>query len=64
MTIVSARSSSLSVYGATTVMPPAARIGPGSLAHTAKRYQSTPSSGRSSANSSVTQPNSKVQSRS
>src|SRR5258707_20475 len=41
-------------------MPPAARIGPGSLAQTAKRYHSTPSSGRSSANSSVTQPNSKV----
>jgi hypothetical protein len=45
-------------------MPPAARIGPSSMAHTAKSYQSTPSSGRSSANSSTVQPNSKVHSRS
>jgi hypothetical protein len=64
MTMVSACASSSGWYGACTMMPPAARIGPSSMAHTAKSYQSTSSSGRSSANSSTVQPNSKVHRRS
>ena len=64
MTMVSASASSSGAYGACTVMPPAARMVPGSMAQTAKSYQSTPSSGRSSANNSTVQPNSKVHRRS
>src|SRR5262245_41975873 len=46
------------------VTPPIARIGPGSSEHTENLYQSTESSGRGSAKTSTTMPNSKVHSRS
>jgi len=60
MMIVSARASIARPCGTCTEMPPAARTAPRRSAHTAKRYQSTPSSGRASENISTAQPNSKV----
>ena len=60
MTIVSARPSIAMPCGTCTEMPPAARTTPLASPQTAKRYQSTPSSGRASENISTAQPNSNV----